>query len=137
MKSKKDLSERKLIKAIDKNKTKAKAFIDDDEKTERMLQKFEKKLKLIPRIGNRASDVAVMVSMIRAYVKKQYTEVPKTSILLAIATVIYVLNPFDILPEVLPLIGYVDDAAALGMLLQSLHMDLKKYKEWQKSVGKR
>lgn len=137
MKSKKEYSERKLRKAIGSNVDKAKAFLDDDDKTERMLQRFEKKLKLIPRIGNRASDAAVMLSMIRAYIKKQYSEVPKTSILLAIATVIYVVNPFDMIPEVLPVVGYVDDAAAIGMVLQSLHMDLKKYKEWQKSVGKR
>lgn len=132
----KAIRDRKIIKAIDKNKEKAIQFIDDDEKVEETLQDFEKRLKLIPKIGGRASDVAVMLSMVRAYVKKQYRQVPKTSILLAIATGIYVVNPFDVMPDVLPFVGYVDDAAAIGMLLQSIHMDLGKYKEWQKENGK-
>lgn len=137
MKHKTDISERKLVKALDRNKEKAKEFINDDEKTEKMLQSFEKRLKLIPKIGGWASDIAVMLSMIRAYVKKQYNDVPTMSILLAIAAVIYVVNPFDIVPDVLPIVGYVDDAAAITMVLQSLHIDLKKYKEWQKAHGKR
>lgn len=133
----KAIRDRKIIKAIDKNKEKAIQFIDDDVKVEETLQDFEKRLKLIPKIGGRASDVAVMLSMVRAYVKKQYREVPKTSILLAIATGIYVVNPFDVMPDVLPFVGYVDDAAAIGMLLQSIHMDIDKYRKWQKENGKR
>lgn len=137
MKSKREYSERKLIKALKANTEKAKAFLDDDEKMEKLFQEFEEKLKLIPKIGNRASDVAVLLSMIRAFAKKQYTEVPVTSILFGIAALIYVVNPFDLMPDYIPGVGLLDDAAALGLVLQALHMDLNKYKKWQKANGKR
>ena len=137
MKSKREYSERKLIKALKANTEKAKAFLDDDEKMENLFQEFEEKLKLIPKIGNRASDVAVLLSMIRAFAKKQYTEVPVTSILFGIAALIYVVNPFDLMPDYIPGVGLLDDAAALGLVLQALHMDLNKYKKWQKANGKR
>ncbi len=131
MKTRREYSERKLIKALKDNMDKARAFLDDDKKIEGLLQDFENKLKLIPKVGNRASDIAVMLSMIRAYAKKQYTDVSLTTVLLGIAALIYVVNPFDIIPDYLVGVGFIDDAAALGVVLQAIHMDLDKYKRWQ------
>lgn len=137
MKSKFEYSKRKLLKALDENKEKAKAFLDDDEKIEGLLRDFEEKLKLIPKIGNRAADIAVMLSMIRAYAKKQYTDVPISTILLAIAALIYVVNPLDLIPDYILGVGFIDDAAALAIVLQATHMDLAKYKKWQVENHKR
>jgi len=137
MKSKFEYSKRKLLKLLEENKEKAKAFIDDDERTENLLRDFEEKLKLIPKIGNRVADIAVMISMVRAYVKKQYTEVPVGTILLAVAALIYVVNPWDLIPDYILGVGFIDDAAALAAVLQAIHMDLQKYKQWQKDNNKR
>ena len=137
MKSKFEYSKRKLLKLLEENKEKAKAFIDDDERTENLLRDFEEKLKLIPKIGNRAADIAVMISMVRAYVKKQYTEVPVGTILLAVAALIYVVNPWDLIPDYIIGVGLLDDAAVLAAVLQAIHMDLQKYKQWQKDNNKR
>ena len=137
MKTRKEYSERKLKKALNDNKEKAKAFLDDDDKMEALFRDFEIKLKLIPKIGKRASDVAVLLSMLRAYIKKQYTEVSKATILAAIAGLIYVVNPMDVVPEYILGVGVLDDAAVVGIILQAMHMDLNKYKKWQKANGKR
>ena len=137
MKTRKEYQERKLVNSLKKNMEGAKAYLDDDEKMEDLFQDFEKKLALIPKIGNRASDIAVMLSMIRAYAKKQYTDVSVTTILLAIAALIYVVNPFDLIPDYMLGAGQLDDAAALLLVLQAIHMDLDKYKKWQEANGKR
>lgn len=137
MKTRREYQERKLVNSLKKNMEGAKAYLDDDEKMEDLFQDFEKKLALIPKIGNRASDIAVMLSMIRAYAKKQYTDVSVTTILLAIAALIYVVNPFDLIPDYMLGAGQLDDAAALLLVLQAIHMDLDKYKKWQEANGKR
>ncbi len=137
MKTKREYSERKLRKSLDENKEKAKAFLADDEKMEKLFRDFEKKLKLIPKIGKRASDVAVLLSMLRAYIKKQYTDVSIATIIAAVAGLIYVVNPMDVVPEYVLGVGILDDAAVLGIILQAMHMDLNKYKKWQKANGKR
>ena len=137
MKTKREYNERKLKKSLNENKEKAKAFLDDDEKMENLFQEFEKKLRLIPKIGKRASDVAVLLSMLRAYIKKQYTDVSIATILAAVAGLIYVVNPMDIVPEYILGVGVLDDAAIVGIILQAMHMDLNKYKQWQKANGKR
>lgn len=137
MKTRRVYSERKLIRALEKNKDKAKAYLDDDEKMEKLFRDFEEKLKLIPEVGTRASDIAVMLSMIRAFIKKQYSEVSVATILLSVGALIYVVAPIDIIPDFVPGAGLIDDAGALAVVLQAIHMELDKYKKWQIENGKR
>ena len=63
MKTRKEYSERKLVNELNKNMDKAKAYLDDDDKMEKLFRDFEEKLALIPKVGHRASDIAVMLSM--------------------------------------------------------------------------
>jgi uncharacterized membrane protein YkvA (DUF1232 family) len=44
---------------------------------------------------------------------------------------LYVINPFDIIPDVLPVVGAVDDAMVIGALLILVEQDLKKYRAWK------
>ena len=137
MKSRGEYSNRKLLNALQDNFESAKAYLDDDAKMEALFQDFEKKLGQIPKIGNKAADLAVLCSMIRAYAKKQYTDVSIATILLSIAALIYVVNPMDIVPDFMIGIGQLDDAAAIVLVLQMIQMDLNKYKKWQEENGKR
>lgn len=137
MKSRGEYSDRKLLDALKANMDSAKEYLDDDAKMESLFQDFEKKLEKIPKIGGKAADLAVLCSMIRAYAKKQYTDVSIATILLSIAALIYVVNPMDIVPDFMIGIGQLDDAAAIVLVLQMIQMDLNKYKKWQEEHGKR
>jgi len=137
MKSRREYQELKFMNSLNENKEKAKAFLDDDEKMEKLFRDFEDKLKLIPKIGNRASDIAVLLSLIRAYIKKQYTDVSPSTIMLAVAGLIYVVTPVDLIPDYILGPGLLDDAAVIGIVLQAIQMDLNKYKKWQVANGKR
>ena len=137
MKTKGEYSDRRLLDALKDNMENAKAYLDDDAKMETLFQDFEKKLGQIPKIGSKAADLAVLCSMIRAYAKKQYTDVSIATILLSIAALIYVVNPMDIVPDFMIGIGQLDDAAAIVLVLQMIQMDLNKYKKWQEENGKR
>ncbi|MBQ6370589.1 MAG: DUF1232 domain-containing protein, partial [Firmicutes bacterium] len=53
------------------------------------------------------------------------------------ACLIYVVNPLDLIPDYVFGVGLIDDAAAIGLVLQAIHMDLDKYKRWQIANGKR
>ncbi|MBQ6402163.1 MAG: DUF1232 domain-containing protein [Firmicutes bacterium] len=131
MKSRKEYSERKLLKELDKNKDKAKEYLRDNDKMEKLFKRFEEKLKLIPKVGGELSNIAVLLSMIRAYALKQYTQVPLGTIVFGIAGIIYVVNPFDLIPDAIPVVGVLDDAAVLGLVLNALHSDLQDYRKWR------
>lgn len=137
MKSRREYQELKFMNSLNENKEKAKAYLNDDEKMEKLFRDFEDKLKLIPKIGNRASDIAVLLSLIRAYIKKQYTDVSPSTIMLAVAGLIYVVTPVDLIPDYILGPGLLDDAAVIGIVLQAIQMDLNKYKKWQVANGKR
>ena len=137
MKSRREYQELKFMNSLNENKEKAKAYLDDDEKMEKLFRDFEDKLKLIPKIGNRASDIAVLLSLVRAYIKKQYTDVSPSTVMLAVAGLIYVVTPVDLIPDYILGPGLLDDAAVIGIVLQAIQMDLNKYKKWQIANGKR
>jgi len=137
MKSRREYQELKFMNSLNENKEKAKAYLNDDEKMEKLFRDFEDKLKLIPKIGNRASDIAVLLSLVRAYIKKQYTDVSPSTIMLAVAGLIYVVTPVDLIPDYILGPGLLDDAAVIGIVLQAIQMDLNKYKKWQVANGQR
>ena len=137
MKSRREYQELKFMNSLNENKEKAKAYLNDDEKMEKLFRDFEDKLKLIPKIGNRASDIAVLLSLVRAYIKKQYTDVSPSTVMLAVAGLIYVVTPVDLIPDYILGPGLLDDAAVIGIVLQAIQMDLNKYKKWQVANGKR
>ncbi len=47
----------------------------DEDKVERLLQRLERKLESIPKIGDKLSHIPVFISLIKNYVKKEYTDV--------------------------------------------------------------
>jgi uncharacterized membrane protein YkvA (DUF1232 family) len=55
----------------------------------------------------------------------------------AVFALLYVLNPFDLIPDALPIVGVLDDAAVVSACLVLLEQDLYDYRERrrQKSEG--
>jgi uncharacterized membrane protein YkvA (DUF1232 family) len=40
---------------------------------------------------------------------------------------LYILNPIDIIPDVIPIFGYLDDVMVFGFCLDFVEADLEKY----------
>ncbi len=75
-------------------------------------------------------DAQLLLAMVKDYWNKRYRQVPFGTIAAIVFTLIYVLNPFDLVPDVLPIIGEVDDAAVFTACLLLIENDLHKYKDW-------
>ena len=71
--------------------------------------------------------VKVGFSMVRDYWKGDYRNVPWWSISAVEAGLLYFVTPTDLLPDFMPLIGYIDDAAVLAAIMQSIRQDLRNY----------
>ena len=76
-------------------------------------------------------DGRLLIAMVKDYWNKSYRQVPFGTIGAIVFTLIYVLNPFDLVPDVLPIIGEVDDVAVMGACLMLVEKDLHKYKDWK------
>lgn len=46
---------------------------------------------------------------------------------------VYLINPLDLVPDMLPVLGIVDDSLVFGVFLALLSRDVKKYTLWKQS----
>lgn len=71
------------------------------------------------------------LSLIKDFKNKSYTDIPWRSITLIGTAILYFVNPFDIIPDMLPLFGFADDAVLFASIFKSIQFDLEKYAEWK------
>lgn len=121
----------KIREILEKNKIKAKELLEDKEGLEHLLERLETKLSKIPIAGKYLKDVPVFISLVRSYIYKEYTEIPLGSIIAIISALIYVFNGFDFIPDLVPGIGFADDAAVIGIAYSLVHDDVEEYKYWR------
>ena len=74
------------------------------------------------------SDVKTLQSMLKAILNKTY-KVPKKTALYVIAGLLYFVNPFDLVPDFVLGLGYLDDAAVLAFVIKKLKKEIDKFKE--------
>lgn len=73
----------------------------------------------------------LMFGMIKDYKKGVYQQVPWFTIAAIGLTLLYVLNPMDMLPDFLPGVGYVDDFALFTIAIRFIESDLHAYLDWK------
>ena len=71
--------------------------------------------------------------LLRAYASGDYRTIPWKSLLLIVAAILYFINPIDVIPDLLPIIGLSDDFAVLFTVYKSIGSDIEKFLEWEKS----
>lgn len=76
-------------------------------------------------------DVKLFFSLIKDYWNKEYRELPFYSIAAIVATLLYVLSPIDLIPDFIPVVGLLDDAAVIAICLNLVGMDIDNYRKWK------
>ncbi|AKB55995.1 MULTISPECIES: YkvA family protein [Methanosarcina] len=74
--------------------------------------------------------LGLLFSMLLDSFKGRYP-LPKKTALLLIFAFLYLISPVDIIPDVFPLIGLVDDVAVLVFSLNFIRSDLENYRAWK------
>lgn len=77
----------------------------------------------------------LLLSLVRDYAAGRYREVPYWVIGAAAFALLYVLSPLDLIPDMIPGIGYLDDAAVVALCLKMIETELSKYREWKDRQG--
>jgi len=85
----------------------------------------------IDRFSKLIKQLSLSFQMLRDYRTKGYTHFPWRTVALLVAAILYFINPFDLIPDFIPFLGYTDDAIAFAAVFQSIRTDLQDYCKWK------
>lgn len=103
----------------------------DLEKLLRQQQRIEEKVKRSGRLARFSTDIRLMLSMLRDYWQGNYREIPWKSIAAVAGALFYVLNPLDVIPDLILGFGLIDDAGVVAACLALVEADLHRYAAWK------
>jgi len=110
----------------------AEAVARDPERVRSLVQRsFDKIAKYRSEIGEIGAELPILLRLARSWASGEYRRVPLKAIVMIIAAALYFINPLDLIPDFLPVIGYVDDAAVVGYVLRTLRRELDTYRDWE------
>jgi uncharacterized membrane protein YkvA (DUF1232 family) len=81
-------------------------------------------------------DGQLLISVVKDYRAGVFRKIPFGTVAAIVVTLIYVLNPFDLVPDFLPIIGQLDDAAVVAACMILIEHDLQTYKLWKQDQKK-
>ena len=88
------------------------------------------------RLGDQFESFKLTWGLLQDYWAGNYKNVPwKLLASIGFATA-YLISPLDIIPDFLPVLGFVDDATVFALLISSFQSELDDYKEWKKQQMK-
>lgn len=111
----------------------AQDMLKDGSKVEAALEALEAKMKEIPTIGEGLSRLPLMISMIRAYITKEYTEVSPKVVASMLCAVLYLVKGKDLIRDDIPVVGLVDDIAVAGAAFMLSEKELDAYAAWREA----
>ncbi|TJX15149.1 DUF1232 domain-containing protein [Tissierella creatinini] len=140
---KKKVSNNDVSKKLEKNKDKikerfkmtkkeAEEILKDKEKTEEKLNEARDKIDKLGDgpIKNAIDDLFLFISIVKAWIKGEYREIPIGTIIGIFGALIYFVSPVDVIPDFIPGIGYIDDIFIISLVVKQAHSDLQRYKAW-------
>src|SRR5437868_9170601 len=72
-----------------------------------------------------------MLRLIRAYYLREYRHVSLQNLVMIIGAIIYIVNPFDLIPDWIAGLGFADDAVVLAFAVQRTRQTLDDFMAWE------
>jgi len=75
--------------------------------------------------------VQAMLRLIRAYYRGEYRMVAQSALLSIIAAMSYFVDPFDLIPDEIPFLGFLDDATVIAFAVGRTRQTLDDFMTWE------
>lgn len=75
--------------------------------------------------------IKVIIRMIRAYKNGEYRDIQTQNILLLIAALLYFVTPIDLIPDFIPITGFVDDFGVVIWVYSRVQEEIDKFILWE------
>ncbi|QPH38798.1 YkvA family protein [Pedobacter endophyticus] len=131
------LNRKKILDFFKKSENKATVILNDKSKANATIKDA-----LGKAVSNKGElegvwdKLVLLFAVSKDFVNGNYTEIPKRSIIAILGGLIYFLSPIDVVPDFVPLLGFIDDVFVLNLVYKQVLKDLEKYKAWKDNEGK-
>lgn len=107
-----------------------------DQHFARLIEKareIEAKVRKVPPLHKLWTDVLLCLELVRDYRSGEYRQIAPWAITAVAFALLYFINPVELIPDVIPGVGYLDDVAILALVLKLVKGELEKYAAWRKT----
>ncbi|QDA61775.1 YkvA family protein [Hymenobacter jejuensis] len=77
--------------------------------------------------------VRTLIRLVGAFVRGSYRQIETTTIISGLAVLLYVLSPVDLVPDFLPVVGFLDDLALMSWFIGKFRDELIRFQKWEKT----
>ena len=82
------------------------------------------------------SYLQAMLRLVGAYERGEFKQVSNDDLTWILAALNYLVDPFDLIPDMTPLLGFVDDATVVGFVANETRQTLDEFMIWE-TIGVR
>ncbi|MBU5312766.1 DUF1232 domain-containing protein [Tissierella carlieri] len=75
-------------------------------------------------------DIKLFLDLLKDWMRGDYREISKGSIIMIIISLLYLVNPLDLIPDFL-VAGFIDDLAVIAYVIKKISDELNVYKKWK------
>jgi uncharacterized membrane protein YkvA (DUF1232 family) len=121
-------------KELQKSAAEAEELLKDKDKSKETIGDAMKKAESVRSSLEKVwHQLQLMFSLVKDYTAGNYKEVPVKTIALVMGAILYFLMPVDLVPDFIPVFGYLDDVAVIGLVIKQISIDLENYEKWKNS----
>ena len=130
-----DIDKQEAKSLFEKMKVQAREIINDPRRMKDLLAHALVKSRDAGRevFGDAWDSLMTMLRLIKAVTNGTYTGFPVRSLVMVVAGVLYFVTPFDVIPDFIPIIGFLDDVFVLTLVITAVGKDLRVFERWEKS----
>lgn len=108
----------------------AEQAVNDEERMNDLLDK-EKEFTNKKGLSRIRKQLILLWSYLKAVISGEYTDYSAWAFVKAMAVLLYVVSPFDLIPDFFPWVGWTDDVLVIGYVCNLLMNELDAFAAWQ------
>jgi len=125
----------KQPRGFKKAEAKAKGLLGNQKKLKELVHSAQKKSATKKeQLKSVWKDFQTLLRLLKAWKNKEYNQTPWKTILYASTAILYFVNPFDLIPDFIPLAGFIDDITIISFVIGSIKEDLEKFIKWEEET---
>lgn len=83
-------------------------------------------------LEGKSNEFKLLISMIKDTFSGRY-KMNKWNMSIIVGTIVYVISPIDAIPDIIPVLGWLDDASIVGFAISKLADEVDRYRKFQKT----